>query len=100
MTFASSYAYCWPSVSKEKLPPSAWIIFYNNAGALLATNPTVVAAKGLAIVSTSAIGALAGQAGSLTIAHDGAYGSLNVKAVALEPATGFSFDTPGVYRAK
>jgi hypothetical protein len=79
---------------------NATLFFYNNAGALLATNATAVAAKGLAVVSTSAIGALAGQAGSLTIVHDGAYGSLNVKAVALEPATGFSFDTPGVYRAK
>jgi hypothetical protein len=51
-------------------------------------------------VPTSAIGALVGQGGSITIAHDGAYGSLNVKAVALEPSTGFSFDTAGVYRAK
>lgn len=79
---------------------NATLFFYNSTGALLATNPTAVQAKGLAVVSTTAIGALTGQAGSLTIAHDGAYGSLNVKAVALEPSTGFSFDTPGVYRAK
>ena len=32
--------------------------------------------------------------GSLTVAHDGAYGSLVGKAVALEPSSGFSFDTP------
>jgi hypothetical protein len=81
-------------------PINATMFFYNNAGALLATNPTVVPAKGLAVVPTSAIGALVGQGGSITIAHDGAYGSLNVKAVALEPSTGFSFDTAGVYRAK
>jgi ELWxxDGT repeat protein len=32
--------------------------------------------------------------GSLSIAHDGPYGALVGKVVALEPATGFSFDTP------
>ena len=32
--------------------------------------------------------------GSITVTHDGAYGALVGKAVALEPATGFSFDTP------
>jgi hypothetical protein len=81
-------------------PINATLFFYNSAGALLATNPAAVAAKGLAVVNTSAIVALAGQSGTLTIAHDGAYGSHNVKAVALEPSTGFSFDTLGVYRAK
>lgn len=81
-------------------PIGGTMFFYNTAGALLATNAFVVPAKGLAVVNASTIGALVGQSGSLTIAHDGAYGSLNVKAVALEPSTGFSFDTPGVYRAK
>ena len=32
--------------------------------------------------------------GSAAIAHLGSYGALSGKAVALEPATGFSFDTP------
>jgi hypothetical protein len=30
------------------------------------------------------------------IGHDGGYGGLTVKAVAIEPATGFTFDTAGV----
>jgi hypothetical protein len=30
----------------------------------------------------------------VTVLHDGAYGALVGKSVALEPATGFSFDTP------
>jgi hypothetical protein len=49
-------------------------------------------------LSTPGLAPLVGQSGSITIAHDGPYGSLNIKAVALEPSTGFSFDTPGVYR--
>ena len=41
---------------------------------------------------------MAGVGGTITIAHDGGYGNLAVKAVALEPSTGFSFDTPGLYK--
>ena len=39
---------------------------------------------------------LAGASGAMTVAHDGGYGGLVGKAVALEPATGFSFDSPMV----
>jgi hypothetical protein len=37
---------------------------------------------------------LVGQSGSITVAHDAPYGVLTGKAVALEPSSGFSFDTP------
>lgn len=40
----------------------------------------------------------AGTGGALTVAHDGRYGDLVGKTVALEPATGFSFDSPMVAR--
>jgi hypothetical protein len=43
-------------------------------------------------------GAANGTSGTITIAHNGRYGQLAVKSVALEPATGFSFDTPGLYK--
>jgi hypothetical protein len=36
--------------------------------------------------------------GSITLSHDGRYGELAGKAIALEPATGFSFDTPLLHR--
>ena len=32
--------------------------------------------------------------GAVTVVHDGPYGGLVGKSVALEPATGFSFDSP------
>jgi hypothetical protein len=41
---------------------------------------------------------LPGQSGTITVAHDGRYGDLAGKGVALEPSTGFSFDSPMVPR--
>ena len=35
-----------------------------------------------------------GASGSITVSHDGRFGQINGKAVAVEPATGFTFDTP------
>jgi len=46
------------------------------------------------VLNTSTLPALQGQAGAITISHDGRYGALQGKAVAVEPATGFTFDTP------
>jgi hypothetical protein len=43
---------------------------------------------------------VAGQSGSITVTHDGGYGTLAGKTVALEPATGFSFDSPMIPRAR
>jgi hypothetical protein len=39
-----------------------------------------------------------GTSGTITITSNGRYGVLAVKAVALEPSTGFSFDSPGLYK--
>ena len=72
---------------------SGSIFFYNGTGTLLHTQPVSVPVFGLQVFATAGIGALAGQSGSATVAHDGGYGALAGKAVALEPATGFTFDT-------
>jgi hypothetical protein len=40
----------------------------------------------------------AGSSGTITITHDARYGQLAVKSVALEPSTGFSFDSPGQHK--
>jgi hypothetical protein len=74
-------------------PITGSIFFYNGAGALLATQPLTLAANALQVLSTAGIPALAGASGSAAIAHDGGYGALAGKAVALEPSTGFTFDT-------
>ena len=73
------------------------IFFYDGAGTLRHTEPLSVPRQGLRVVSTAAIPALAGLSGSATVAHDGGWGALAGKAVALEPATGFTFDTAMTY---
>ncbi len=70
------------------------VYFWSPAGALLATLPISLAPMATLVSNTSGLPALAGKSGSGTIAHDGGYGALVGKAVALEPSTGFSFDTP------
>ena len=72
------------------------IHFYNPAGTLLATHPFTIPKHGMFVVNTGTIGALAGLSGHAQVAHTAGYGGLAGKAVALEPATGFSFDTPFV----
>jgi hypothetical protein len=69
------------------------IFFYDAGGALLLNHPIVVAPRGVLVLNTATLPGLPGAAGSVAITHDGSYGALSGKAVALEPATGFTFDT-------
>jgi hypothetical protein len=75
-------------------PLSGEVYFYSASGALLHTEPLSIAAYGVQVLNTSTVPVLAGQSGSLAVAHTGGYGAVAGKAVALEPATGFTFDTP------
>lgn len=72
------------------------IYYWNAAGTQLLATPFSLAPKGLFVAGSSA--PIAGQGGSITITHDGRFGDLSGKAVALEPSTGFSFDSPMVPR--
>ena len=74
------------------------VYYWSGAGTLIASAPLALAPKGLAVIPTA--GPAPGVSGSITIAHDARYGDLNGKAVALEPATGFSFDSPMVHRPR
>ena len=69
----------------------AW--FWSGTGALLASQPLDLAPRATQLMNSSTLPGLAGQAGSVTIAHDGGYAALAGKAVSLEPATGYSFDS-------
>jgi hypothetical protein len=76
------------------------VFYYWGAGGgnyLFASELPNLPPKGLHVFSSNSAPALAGQSGHITITHDGGYGGLVAKAVALEPSTGFTFDTPGVY---
>jgi hypothetical protein len=65
-------------------------------GAPLATHPFTLAAKNTLVLNTASV--VPGVGGAITLASDGRYGDLSGKTVALEPATGFSFDSPMVPR--
>jgi hypothetical protein len=69
------------------------IHFYNGSGTFLGTSSAAIAPRALLGVATASLGFAAGQSGSITVSNDGRYGTLTGKAVALEPSTGFTFDT-------
>jgi hypothetical protein len=52
------------------------------------------------VLNAASVAGTAGQGGSVTVTHDGGYGALAGKAVALEPASGYSFDSPMVPRPR
>jgi hypothetical protein len=82
--------------------PSAYQISGNiyfwatTGGSPLAVHPFTLPAKNTLVLNTSTV--IAGVGGAITLANDGRYGDLAGKTVALEPATGFSFDSPMVPR--
>jgi hypothetical protein len=67
--------------------------FHDGGGTLLATVAVSVPQHGLQVISTASVPGLSGQSGSAQIAQMGGYAALVGKAVALEPGTGFTFDT-------
>jgi len=74
--------------------------FWDEAGALLGSAAFSLGRRQSLVLNTAAVPGIAGTRGSITISHDGSYGQLAGKAVAVEPATGFTFDTPLVVRPR
>jgi hypothetical protein len=77
---------------------SGTIYYFTAAGALAGSSAFSVGANALSVIATAST--VPGTSGSIKITHNGRYADLNGKTVALEPATGFSFDTPMVYKPK
>ena len=67
--------------------------FYSASGTLITSSTVTIPQNGQSILSTASIPALAGQSGHAHVVHTAGYGGLSGKAVALEPSTGFTFDT-------
>ena len=80
--------------NNKPAPVAGSIFFYGASGNLVHTHALSVPANGLLVLPTGSIAQLAGQNGSAHVAHTGGRGALSGKAVALEPGTGFTFDTP------
>jgi hypothetical protein len=68
--------------------------FLSEKGAPLHSEPIFLNPHSTVVLNTSAIPALQDTSGSALVAHVAPYGQLSGKAVAVEPATGFTFDTP------
>ena len=79
--------------NNKPAPVAGSIFFYGASGNLVHTHALSVPANGLLVLPTGALPQLAGQNGSAHVAHTGGRGALSGKAVALEPGTGFTFDT-------
>jgi subtilisin-like proprotein convertase family protein len=72
--------------------------FYQSGGTLLASQAVSINPKATFVLNTSTLAPLVGQAGAATFSNDAPYGALAGKGVAVEPATGFTFDTAMVPR--
>jgi hypothetical protein len=70
------------------------IYFWDVNGVQVGNSPFNLAGKNTLVLNTSTVPGANGVGGAVTIAHNGRYGDLSGKTVALEPATGFSFDSP------
>jgi len=79
---------------------SARVAFWTSTGTLLHEATVDLPARGSVALNSSALPGLAGQGGSVTVMHDGPYGTLVGKGTALEPSTGFAFDSPLVPRGR
>jgi hypothetical protein len=78
------------NVSNATVNGRIW--YFDSAGANTAVQSLSLPPRNVLVYATTAI--VPNQSGSILISHNGHYGSLSGKAVALEPATGFTFDTP------
>jgi hypothetical protein len=82
--------------SDEPIAGTAY--FWGVDGTLAASLNLGIPPRATMVANTASLAP--GQTGSVTVSHDGPYGVLQGKAVAVEPATGFSFDSPLVYRPR
>jgi plastocyanin len=78
------------------------VYFWTGAGALANAGGTTftIAPRSAFVLGGGAVTGVPGTSGTITVAHDGRYGDLSGKAVAVEPGTGFTFDTPAVARPR
>jgi hypothetical protein len=74
--------------------------FWSPDGALLGMLPFNLAARSTLSQNTTSIAGLGGVSGSITVVHGARYGELAGKAVSVDPANGFTFDSLMVPRRR
>jgi hypothetical protein len=81
------------AVTSMALSVMGHIWLWDEAGVLVGSSAFSLARGQSLLLNTATIPGAASAHGSITISHDGGYGQLAGKAVSVEPATGFTFDT-------
>ena len=81
-------------------PAIATVYLWDATGALVTSFAVTIPPKGASVTNLAAVngGVASNTSGTITITNDARYGDLAIKSVAVDPATGFSFDSPGLYR--
>jgi hypothetical protein len=77
---------------------TAW--YWSATGSPLGQQSFNLAPKAMVVLNSATVPELVGASGSITISHTARHGDLAGKAVSLEPATGFAFDTLMVARTR
>lgn len=78
--------------NNSPVPVATTVWFFGPGGGTpVGSTAFTLAPQALAVVPTAQT--VPGQSGSILVSHNGHYGALSGKAVALEPSTGFTFDT-------
>lgn len=70
------------------------IHFFGGDGSLVHAQPLALTRNTPYVLNAASVPALVGKSGFALVSHTAGYGGLTGKAVALEPSTGFTFDTP------
>ena len=77
----------------RQTPVGGFVHFYDATGTHLHSQAITLQGNATLVFPTATVPALQGASGSVQVAHTAGYGGLTGKAVALEPFTGFAFDT-------
>jgi hypothetical protein len=75
-------------------PADGLVHFWDASGTLITSLMFSLDPKAVHVLQTSTVTVLQGASGTITVTSNAPFGTLVGKAVALEPATGFSFDSP------
>jgi hypothetical protein len=84
--------------NRSAVPINGTVVLRGPTGIVVASPAFTIPPRGTYVLNTATVAP--GASGSLSVGHDGHYGELAGKAVSVEPATGFTFDTGLVYRPR
>jgi hypothetical protein len=79
---------------------SAQFNFFDATGTFLGSTSNTFSPRETFVLNSSTLGFAAGASGSISVSHTCGYSGLTGKAVALEPSTGFTFDTAMIPRGR